>query len=50
MAYETLCYYSQRDMTFRFVSNVDGNDFNEAGLLHHGKQGEPPIPSNSTAR
>jgi glucose-6-phosphate isomerase len=30
MAYEGLRYYSQRDMTFRFVSNVDGTDFEEA--------------------
>jgi glucose-6-phosphate isomerase len=30
MAYEALRHYSQRDMTFRFVSNVDGNDFVEA--------------------
>ncbi len=30
MAYETLCHYSQRDMTFRFVSSVDGTDFEEA--------------------
>ena len=30
MAYEALRYYSQRDMTFRFVSNVDGTDFAEA--------------------
>ena len=30
MAYEALRYYSQRDMTFRFVSNVDGTDFEEA--------------------
>ena len=30
MAYEALKYYSQRDMTFRFVSNVDGTDFVEA--------------------
>ena len=29
MAYEALRYYSQRDMTFRFVSNVDGTDFAE---------------------
>src|ERR1700676_3110673 len=29
MAYEALRYYSQRDMTFRFVSNVDGTDFVE---------------------
>ena len=30
MAYEALRFYSQRDMTFRFVSNVDGTDFAEA--------------------
>jgi glucose-6-phosphate isomerase len=30
MAYEALKHYSQRDMTFRFVSNVDGTDFVEA--------------------
>ena len=30
MAYEALRHYSQRDMTFRFVSNVDGIDFVEA--------------------
>ena len=30
MAYEALRDYSQRDMTFRFVSNVDGTDFAEA--------------------
>ncbi|MGA3062264.1 MAG: glucose-6-phosphate isomerase [Methylocystis sp.] len=30
MAYEALKYYSDRAMTFRFVSNVDGNDFVEA--------------------
>jgi glucose-6-phosphate isomerase len=30
MAYEALKYYSQRDLTFRFVSNVDGTDFAEA--------------------
>jgi len=30
MAYEALRYYSQRDMTFRFVSNIDGNDIAEA--------------------
>ena len=27
MAYEALRHYSERDMTFRFVSNVDGTDF-----------------------
>jgi glucose-6-phosphate isomerase len=30
MAYEALKHYSQRDLTFRFVSNVDGSDFAEA--------------------
>ena len=30
MAYEALKHYSQRDMTFRFVSNVDATDFVEA--------------------
>jgi len=30
MAYEALRHYSRRDMTFRFVSNVDGTDFCEA--------------------
>ena len=30
MAYEALKHYSERDMTFRFVSNVDGTDFEEA--------------------
>lgn len=30
MAYEALKHYSDRTMTFRFVSNVDGTDFAEA--------------------
>ncbi len=30
MAYEALKHYSDRAMTFRFVSNVDGTDFAEA--------------------
>jgi glucose-6-phosphate isomerase len=30
MAYEALRHYSQRDLTLRFVSNVDGTDFAEA--------------------
>jgi glucose-6-phosphate isomerase len=30
MAYEALRHYSDRTMTFRFVSNVDGTDFTEA--------------------
>jgi glucose-6-phosphate isomerase len=29
MAYEALRHYSERSMTFRFVSNVDGTDFAE---------------------
>jgi glucose-6-phosphate isomerase len=32
MAYEALKHYSDRGMTFRFVSNVDGTDFAEAAL------------------
>jgi glucose-6-phosphate isomerase len=30
MAYEALRHYSDRGLTFRFVSNVDGTDFTEA--------------------
>jgi glucose-6-phosphate isomerase len=30
MAYEALRHYSERSMTFRFISNVDGSDFAEA--------------------
>jgi glucose-6-phosphate isomerase len=30
MAYEALRHYGQRDLTFRFVSNIDGTDFVEA--------------------
>ena len=30
MAYEALKHYSDRSLTFRFVSNVDGTDFSEA--------------------
>jgi glucose-6-phosphate isomerase len=30
MAYEALRQYCQRDLTFRFVSNIDGTDFAEA--------------------
>ena len=30
MAYEALKYYSDRAMTFRFISNIDGTDFAEA--------------------
>ncbi len=32
MAYEALKHYSDRDLRFRFVSNVDGTDFAEAVL------------------
>jgi glucose-6-phosphate isomerase len=30
MAYEALKFYSKRELTFRFISNVDGTDFEEA--------------------
>jgi glucose-6-phosphate isomerase len=30
MAYEALRHYAERELTFRFVSNVDGTDFAEA--------------------
>ncbi|TAL53497.1 glucose-6-phosphate isomerase [Pandoraea sp.] len=30
MAFEALRHYSRRDMTFRFISNIDGTDFAEA--------------------
>ena len=30
MAYEALKHYSDRALTFRFISNVDGTDFAEA--------------------
>lgn len=30
MAYEALRHYSKRDLTFRYVSNIDGTDFTEA--------------------
>src|SRR5438309_3557419 len=30
MAYEALKYYSNRNLTMRFVSNIDGNEFVEA--------------------
>jgi glucose-6-phosphate isomerase len=32
MAYEALKFYSLRDLTFRFISNVDGTNFVEATL------------------
>ena len=39
MAYEALRAYSDRDMTFRFVSNVDGTDFAEA-VIDSGRGGD----------
>jgi len=33
MAYEALKHYSDRAMTFRFVSNIDGTDFAEAVVV-----------------
>jgi glucose-6-phosphate isomerase len=30
MAYEALRHYSQRNLTFRFISNIDGTDFAES--------------------
>ncbi len=30
MAYDALRHYARRDMTFRFVSNIDGSDISEA--------------------
>lgn len=32
MAYEALKHYSQRNLVFRFVSNIDGTDFAEATI------------------
>ncbi len=32
MAYEALRHYAQRDLTLRFVSNIDGTDFHEATI------------------
>src|SRR5262245_54899106 len=40
MAFEALRHYSQRDLTFRFVSNVDGTDFTEAV---HGQNAEETL-------
>ena len=45
MAYEALRHYSERDMTFRFVSNVDGTDFVEARATS-----TPPRRSSSSRR
>lgn len=38
MAYEALRHYSQRDLTFRFVSNIDGTDFAEATRDLHAEE------------
>ena len=32
MVYDALRYYSKRDLTFRFISNIDGTDFAESVL------------------
>ncbi len=40
MAYEALRFYSQRDLDFRFVSNIDGTDFAEAT---HGLQADETL-------
>ena len=45
MAYEALRHYSERAMTFRFVSNVDGTDFAEAT-----RGSTPPRPCSSCPR
>ena len=41
MAYEALEHYSERSMTFRFVSNVDGTDFAEA--VRGSRSGGDPV-------
>ena len=46
MAYEALRHYSERSMTFRFVSNVDGTDFAEASATST----PPRRPSSSRRR
>ena len=38
MAYEALRHYSRRDLTFRFVSNVDATDFVEARARPRGRR------------
>ncbi len=40
MAYEALRFYSQRDLDFKFVSNIDGTDFAEAT---HGLQADETL-------
>ena len=49
MAYEALKHYSERAMTFRFVSNVDGTDFAEAVQRSRSRgdacSSSPPRPS-----
>jgi glucose-6-phosphate isomerase len=42
MAYEALKHYSARNMTFRFISNIDGTDFAEAV-----RDLDPPKPYSS---
>ncbi len=38
MAYEALKHYSQRDLTFRFISNIDGTSFTEAIYNLHAEE------------
>ena len=45
MAYEALKHYSDRSLTFRFVSNIDGTDFAEASATS-----TRPRPSSSSRR
>ena len=52
MAYEALRHYSQREMSFRFVSNVDGTDFVEAtrDLLYVLRLHAPEHPAGRAER
>ena len=53
MAYEALKHYSERGMTFRFVSNVDGTDFAEAvtiSIQPRRCSSSPPRPSRRSRR
>jgi glucose-6-phosphate isomerase len=38
MAYEALRHYSRRNLTFRFISNIDGTDFAEATRDLHAEE------------
>jgi len=53
MAYEALKHWSDRTLTFRFVSNIDGTDFAEAVLdLNPAdtSSSSPPRPSRRWRR